>query len=123
MKRVDNSNSTVGRRIREIRVFYNYSRETLAEMAEISPRFLSSIESGNQSMTIKTLMNIASALRVSVDYLLYGSEMDTSPVDQALMKMGKDDRRTIKKLFVEAIRILDEIPKEDSNEDNEKDRL
>ena len=123
MKRVDNSNSTVGRRIREIRVFYNYSRETLAEMAEISPRFLSSIGSGNQSMTIKTLMNIASALRVSVDYLLYGSEMDTSPVDQALMKMGKDDRRTIKKLFVEAIRILDEIPKEDSNEDNEKDRL
>ena len=123
MKRVDNSNSTVGRRIREIRVFYNYSRETLAEMAEISPRFLSSIESGNQSMTIKTLMNIASALRVSVDYLLYGSEMDTSPVDQALMKMGKDDRRTIKKLFVEATRILDEIPKEDSNEDNEKDRL
>ena len=123
MKRVDNSNSTVGRRIREIRVFYNYSRETLAEMAEISPRFLSSIESGNQSMTIKTLMNIASALRVSVDYLLYGSEMDTSPVDQALMKMGKDDRRTIKKLFVEAIRILDEIPKEDSNEDNENDRL
>ena len=59
-------------------------------------------------------------LKVSADYLLYGSEIDTAPVNQALMKMIKDDQQAMKDFFVGAMRILDEIPKKDTNEVNEK---
>lgn len=120
MPKIDETNYAIGQRIRQLREAYRYTQEQFAEKVGISPRYIGSIEHGNKTMTIKTLMSIASVLRVSADYLLYGSEMDTSPIDQALMKMGKDDRKTMKKLFLEAIRILDEIPKDDAKEDNEK---
>ncbi len=38
----------VGNRIRELREMHNYTREGMAEMVEISPKFLYEIESGKK---------------------------------------------------------------------------
>ena len=38
----------IGYRIRELREMHNYTREEIAEMVEISPKFLYEIESGKK---------------------------------------------------------------------------
>ena len=106
----------VGQRIKEVREFYGYSQAQLAEKASLSPRFIAFVESGKKDMSSKSIKQIASALRVSTDYLLYGSEKDTIFVEQALMTLNEEEQRTMKKYFSNGIRIMDEIPKEKEEE-------
>ena len=71
-------NFDVGCRIRNLREYAHYTREALAEKADISVQFLADIETGRKSMTVKTLRNIARSLHVSADYIIFGN---TSPED------------------------------------------
>ena len=41
----------IGYRIRELREMHNYTREEIAEMVEISPKFLYEIESGKKGFS------------------------------------------------------------------------
>lgn len=60
----------VGKRVRELREKFRYSREKLSEMADISPKFLYEIEMGRKGMSAYTLRSISKALGVSADYFL-----------------------------------------------------
>ncbi len=62
----------MGQRIKEQRKLKGYTREKLAELADITPRFCYDIELGSKNMSLTTLSNIAAALSVSVDYILFG---------------------------------------------------
>lgn len=64
----------VGERIREIREIRKYTREELAEMADISEKFLYEIEVGRKGFSADTLCRLAKALSVSCDYIMYGIE-------------------------------------------------
>ena len=71
----------VGNRIRELREMHNYTREGMAEMVEISPKFLyeiennhKGIESGKKGFSSDVLCKIARTLTVSCDYIMYGEE-------------------------------------------------
>ena len=64
----------VGNRIRELREMHNYTREGMAEMVEISPKFLYEIESGKKGFSSDVLCKIARTLTVSCDYIMYGKE-------------------------------------------------
>lgn len=64
----------VGNRIRELREMHNYTREEMAEMVEISPKFLYEIESGKKGFSSDILCKIARTLTVSCDYIMYGEE-------------------------------------------------
>ncbi len=66
------SNAAIGKRIKESRLMKNYTREQLAEYAEISPHFLWEVETGRKSMKAQNLGKIAAALNVTTDYLVYG---------------------------------------------------
>lgn len=66
----------MGQRIKEQRLLRGYSREQLAEMADITPRFCYDIELGSKNMSLHTLCKISSALSVSTDYLLFGSRTE-----------------------------------------------
>ena len=65
-------NVDIGKRIRQIRESQGKTREQIAEVAEISPQFLFYIETGQKSMTVKTIVNLANSLNVTTDYLLRG---------------------------------------------------
>lgn len=73
------TNYEIGSRIREMREYSNYTREHLAEKANISVQFLADIETGRKSMTVKTLKNISLALNISSDYILFGSSNPSCP--------------------------------------------
>ena len=61
--------------IHNYREMRGFTQEKLAELSNISDKHLSKIERGKINIKVDTLVNIASALSVSVDKLL----SDTSP--------------------------------------------
>ena len=67
-------NIAIGGRIRKVREHQHYTREQIAEKADISAQFLADIENGYKSMTAATIINLANALHISTDYILLGTE-------------------------------------------------
>ena len=63
----------MGERIKKQRLLSGYSREKLAELADITPRFCYDLELGLKNMSVNTLCKLSDALHVSVDYILYGA--------------------------------------------------
>ena len=66
--------TAVGQRIRAVRQAKKFTMEQEAEAADSCPQYLSKEEKGEQSMTIGKFANLALALGVSSDYLLFGQE-------------------------------------------------
>ena len=69
----------IGKRIRTQREFMGYTREQFAELLDVTPKFCSDIELGVKGMSVPTLCKISRALRLSTDYILYG----TSTVEES----------------------------------------
>lgn len=65
-------NHEVGFRIRSTRETMGLSRESFSELCSISSSFLSDVERGNKSITIKTLNKICTVSNVSADYIVFG---------------------------------------------------
>ncbi len=63
---------SIGIRIRYIRELNHFTREELAEYADISSKFLYEIESGQKGMSATNLLRICQALDVSCDYIMTG---------------------------------------------------
>ncbi len=63
-------NVILGERIRLGRKANNLTREKLAELIDVSPRFLAEVEAGKVGVALQTLKNISIALSTSTDYLL-----------------------------------------------------
>jgi len=66
----------VGARIMERRKKLGLTQEALAEKGNVTPQFVSYAESGKRAMRPENLVKIASALEVSVDYILTGDIVD-----------------------------------------------
>lgn len=69
----------IGFRIRFLREANNLTRDALAEMADISTKFLYEIEMGKKGFTVEILYKIAKSLDVSCDYILTGNEVKKIP--------------------------------------------
>lgn len=63
-------NQTLGSRINRQRKDLKITREKLAEVIDVSPRFLADVESGKVGVSLQTLKNLCIALSTSADYLL-----------------------------------------------------
>lgn len=64
----------IGYRIRELREIQSYTREYLAEVVGISPKFLYEIETGKKGFSADVLYRISKALSVSCDYIMTGED-------------------------------------------------
>ena len=67
----------LGERIREERLRLNLTQAQLAEAVDISDTYMGTIERGERSLTLETLVRLVNRLGVSVDYLLADSVDDT----------------------------------------------
>ncbi|MGN0164074.1 MAG: helix-turn-helix domain-containing protein [Candidatus Ornithomonoglobus sp.] len=70
-------NIEIGARIKEKRKLLKYTRETLAELVDISPQFLANIECGKKGMSFSTLKKLCQCLGVSCDYIILGKKQDS----------------------------------------------
>lgn len=79
-------NVILGERIRLGRKANGITREKLAEMIEVSPRFLAEVEAGKVGVALQTLKNISLALSTSTDYLLgLDNESERSKMESTLV--------------------------------------
>jgi len=69
----------LGQRIREERLRLNLTQSALAEAIEISDTYMGSIERGERSLTLDTLVRLVNRLGVTVDYMLADSVSDSDP--------------------------------------------
>ena len=98
----------IGYRIRELREMHNYTREEIAEMVEISPKFLYEIESGKKGFSSEILCKIARKFTVSCDYIMYGEEHSLKNSEKIYCILNQlEAEQTIKIQFI--LKMLIEI--------------
>ena len=56
----------LGARLKEIRKARGFTQEALAEKVDLTPQYLSRLESGHQSPSVKTVAKLAEALNVEL---------------------------------------------------------
>lgn len=98
----------VGKRIRELREQKHYTREELADKLAISSRLLYEIESGKKSFSTDLLCELAFALSVSCDYILFGELTNFEKREKITTLVEQMDTRQILMLqyIVEKMREL-----------------
>lgn len=64
----------MGERIKKQRLLLGYSREKLAELADITPRYCYDLELGLKNMSVGTLCKLSESLHISTDYILFGEK-------------------------------------------------
>lgn len=121
---MDISNLSVGRRVRQIREERGYTREQLAEYADVSSDFLWEIETGRKSMKVQSLGKIATALDVTTDYLVFGTTpyKENSKINSMLAALPDGIQKQVEKLitvFVDTLRISTKKNNEENGSDSE----
>ena len=64
---------SIGNRIKEMRVAKSWTQAKLAEESGIEPSNISHIERAATKLSLPTLVNIANALEVTLDEIVYAS--------------------------------------------------
>ena len=64
----------IGRRIGEVRRFNGMTQEGLAEICDVTARFISLVETGRKMPSLKMLVSICDALSISLDEMVFGSQ-------------------------------------------------
>jgi len=85
----------IGNRIKVLREVRGYTREELAEKAEISSKFLYEVEKGRKGLSADTLLKISRTLSCSCDYILTGETFiknDDEQLTQLLQRFNDKDR-------------------------------
>lgn len=70
----------IGTRIKTARLKRKLSQAELSEIIDLTPSYMSYIETASKSLSLTTLVQLANALGVSADYLL-GDNLTTSKAD------------------------------------------
>jgi DNA-binding XRE family transcriptional regulator len=70
--------ATVGERVKARRIELGLTQEKLATKANITKGFLSDVENGRRNVGADTLLDLATALSVSLDYLMTGDIVETA---------------------------------------------
>lgn len=102
----DNLNADIGMRIKELRIEKGYTREKLAEKADISTQFLADIEYGNKGMSVSTLYKLCKALCISSDYLIFGNlnnEPDISDIINSIPDSKQKYAKELLSVFADAL--------------------
>ena len=92
----------IGSRIKTERKRQGISQERLAEMISVSPHYIYEIERGIKAMSLETLINITQSLKMSADYLIFGSMQnapDSSSLADRLDTLGEEQRQRAESAF------------------------
>lgn len=71
-------NVLVGKNLRYYRDSNGYTREKLAELVGVSPKFLYDCESGSVGISISTLKKVCEVLGISADHLLWENTQEVN---------------------------------------------
>lgn len=103
----------IGARIRKQREYLGYTREQFAECLEVTPKFCSDIELGVKGMSVPTLCRISKTLKLSTDYILWGSDAanEQPPIYHMLQQCPEEKLPYIEEI-VKAFLLAVETPRD-----------
>ncbi|MBS4537484.1 helix-turn-helix transcriptional regulator [Clostridium sp. D2Q-11] len=91
---IDINNKKIGQRIRDERKQLNISRENFAELINLSGYYIGQLERGERQMSLPTMISIAKHLHVSLDYLIFGNEIQNSEsINEIYGFYGEDETK------------------------------
>jgi len=101
---------SIGTRIKYIRTQKGLSQEELAEFADVSPVYISNIERGEKSASLKTVIAVANALNVTADSLLIDNlvSLENSRNEQAFDILG-DCTKEENDIIIKSMKALKKI--------------
>lgn len=99
----------LGQRIREERTRYRLTQEQLAEAAQVNESYIGQVERGEKNPSLETVVSIAKALGVTVDYLLQ-EDMNVEPNSllNELASFAKDKDPEELRLMLNIFRMVSE---------------
>ena len=88
----------LGKRIKSIRLSKGYTQEKLSEMADISQKALSSIETGENFVTAETLDKLLLSLDITAQDIFYTDSVKESDelielINKNISKIGNDSKK------------------------------
>lgn len=98
----------IGKRIKILREANGFTREELAEKAEISSKFLYEVEKGRKGLSADTLLKISKTLSCSCDYILTGQVFMNEQNDQGVRLLNSFEERD-KKYAVRLLAVIKEM--------------
>lgn len=83
-----------GERLHNRRTALGFTQEYVSGEADIGLRFYQMVERGEKSVSLDTLIRLSRALKISVDYLLFGdlSYPLDAPLAEALNRLSPQQR-------------------------------
>ena len=96
-----------GERLRSRRNSLSMTQEYIANQIDISLRFYQMIERGEKNVSVDTLMRLSKALRISADYLLFGTPPESfgnpiTEIYEGLTSEQREDATNILRLYAKA---------------------
>ena len=83
-------------RLKEKRLLKNLKQKELSEMLGYGQSYISELETGKTSPSLSVLINLASVLDVSIDYLLLGSEnAKYDNLDTVISQLSPTERESL----------------------------
>lgn len=108
MRKRDPNRIEMGRRFREAREGRGWSREILAERAELSVPFIADLELGNTGIRLENFARLCRLLELDADYVLFGDAPDDACRITELLR-GRDPEtiRVVEQTMEALLRALD----------------
>ena len=104
-KKIDTT--TIGGRIKSARTNKGLTQQELADQLYIPMTTLSTYENNKAELKGQVVVELASALGVTTDYILTGAENETDAMEQELLAIFRSIRtQNMKKVALEQIRCL-----------------
>jgi transcriptional regulator with XRE-family HTH domain len=97
---------TLGANLKRYRCFRGLSQAKLAEMVDISPNFISDIETGKRWLSSDTLVNLAEALKVEVFEFIRPAEAVSDDAAALLSKYTEEASSALTDLVVQSLENL-----------------
>lgn len=94
-------NIAIGERIAKCRQDAALTQQALADLTGLSLQFIACVERGKKGVGIDTVIRIAEALHVSIDYLVLGNshEADAHYFEEILSRLSEPQIRNAKKIM------------------------
>lgn len=96
--------STLGSKVRELRVAKKMTQQELAEKCELSLPFINLIENNKRNVSLETLLKLLSALEVSLsDFFLPFSQADESLATLLLLLQKSSKKAQYIEIFTQTL--------------------
>ena len=104
---------TIGKRIRLLRKQQHLSQLELAEMVDKSPTYISLVENGQKGPSLEMLVDVANALKVTMDVLLSEHlEQNKAAAGAELSAILDDCSEYEKRVIIDGARSLKQVLRE-----------